>query len=294
MNFNVLADLKQIENDHELSILVIDDALSIPIEDLVQLSSFGKVTIAVENTIEAGYLIGKLSGLKCTVVLNRRIPIMNYDVLISSSFSDVTRIIVKNLKIKYLCFTKFVRNFDLKNYYEFEENSYRLTSKDPVQMHHPHHPRPQPSCPPPSQDEETEENEDVVENDASNYDTIIKDISSTLMKYDKYRINYLNPVVPGKISIIMIVSELNNNFAEVIRAIKDQKLPSIEFIIIDNAAGFRNNVKPNIRYGEKMPQDFCEYHAKELTTGEYIIIMNQDSEVIDVMTAINLGQFETR
>jgi len=64
----------------------------------------------------------------------------------------------------------------------------------------------------------------------------------------------------------MVVSQQNNNFAEVLRDLKAQELPSIEFIIIDNASNYRNNVKPNIRYGEKMPEDYCMYHAKELTS----------------------------
>ena len=92
----------------------------------------------------------------------------------------------------------------------------------------------------------------------------------------------------------MIVSALNNNFADVLRNIRSQNLPLIEYIIIDNAAGFRNNVKPNIRYGERMPIDFCEYHAKELSTGEYIIILNEASPSFDVMEIISQGKFETR
>jgi hypothetical protein len=92
----------------------------------------------------------------------------------------------------------------------------------------------------------------------------------------------------------MIVSALNNNFAEVLRDIRSQNLALIEYIIIDNAAGFRNNVKPNIRYGERMPIEFCEYHAKEISTGEYIITLKEDSEPINVMAEILQGKFETR
>ena len=110
----------------------------------------------------------------------------------------------------------------------------------------------------------------------------------------KYGINYINEVVPGMTSIIMIVSENNNKFAETLRAIRAQNVGSIEYIIIDNAAGFRNNVKPNIRYGEKMSEDICIEHAKELCSGEYMFILNQDSDEINVLEEIEKGKYETR
>ncbi len=320
INTQVLQNIKLTETDSVLSILVIDQNLSIPMQDLVDLKQFGKITIAVESVMEQTFLIGKLSGLGYSIVLTRRIPIIKYDVLISTDLSEITRIIIKNLKIKYLCFTNFVQNFNLTNYYEFEENSYKIVSdqvspshpfippKPPVQPKPPsghfNPPKPPsghvipPPPPIPHHQDIINENDEIdienVENDESNYQAIIKDISSTEMKYDKYHINYLHQVVPGKVSIIMIVSNVNTAFAEVIRELKAQNVQSLEVIIIDNAAGFRNNVKPNIRYGEKMPLDFCEYHAKELTTGEYIFVLNQDSESFDIMTAINQGKYQTR
>lgn len=312
INLQVLNNIKLSETDHELNILVINENLNISIEDQLALKSFGKITIAVNTPIEASCLISKFSGLNYSIVLTRRIPIRNYDILISNCFSEITRVIVKNLRIKYLCFTNFVRNFNLINYYEFEENSYKLAVEQmpykPV-PHPPHPPIPPhspsqreipttPPGPPPinpmNEDDDPTNDVTVGENDESNYNAIIKDLSSTEVTYDKYKLNYLHPVVPGKISIIMVVSQQNNNFAEVLRDLRAQDLPSIEFIIIDNASNYRNNVKPNIRYGEKMPDDYCMYHAKELTTGEYIIALNQDSETFDIMTAINQGKYETR
>lgn len=299
MNINILNNIKTVES-HDLQILVFNEGLTVPLDDLIALNGLGDVIIAVETPIEAGWLIGKVSGMKMKVVLSRRIPAKNYDVLIASYFNDLIRLLTRNLKIKYLCFTQFVYGFDLINYYEFEENSYKLTANNGA---HPIRPPKPPLAPPPlsgtvEHDECGDETDGAiepdVENDASNYEVIIKEIASTEMKYDKYTLNYLHPAVPGKISIIMIVSSLNNNFAEVIREIRAQNLPSLEIIIIDNAAGFRNNVKPDIRYGSQMPLDYCEYNAKELTTGEYIITLNQDSEAFDVMTAINQGHYETR
>ena len=301
MNIEVLEKIKVIEHDHTLKILVINHNADILVSDLIQLKNLGEITIATSTPLMVSQLLGKLSGLKYNIVLTTRIPIKNYDMIISNEFTDLIKHITSSLKIKYLCFLNSIRNFNLSNYYMFEENFYKLTStsleseikisnieetssdkeKDDIQQDV-------------NNNEIISDDKETIENVQGNYEVFIKDLASTPLKYDKYRINYLYPVVPGKISIVMIVSALNNNFADVLRNIRSQNLPLIEYIIIDNAAGFRNNVKPNIRYGERMPIDFCEYHAKELSTGEYIIILNEVSPSFDVMEIISQGKFETR
>ena len=301
MNIEVLEKIKVIEHDHTLKILVINHNADILVSDLIQLKNLGEITIATSTPLMVSQLLGKLSGLKYNIVLTTRIPIKNYDMIISNEFTDLIKHITSSLKIKYLCFLNSIRNFNLSNYYMFEENFYKLSStsseseikisnieetssnkeKDDIQQDV-------------NNNEIISDDKETIENVQGNYEVFIKDLASTPLKYDKYRINYLYPVVPGKISIVMIVSALNNNFADVLRNIRSQNLPLIEYIIIDNAAGFRNNVKPNIRYGERMPIDFCEYHAKELSTGEYIIILNEVSPSFDVMEIISQGKFETR
>lgn len=301
MNIEVLEKIKVIEHDHTLRILVINHNADILVSDLIQLKDLGEITIATSTPLMVSQLLGKLSGLKYNIVLTTRIPIKNYDMIISNEFTDLIKHITSSLKIKYLCFLNSIRNFNLSNYYMFEENFYKLSSasseseikisnieetssdkeKDDIQQDV-------------NNNEIISDDKETIENVQGNYEVFIKDLASTPLKYDKYRINYLYPVVPGKISIVMIVSALNNNFADVLRNIRSQNLPLIEYIIIDNAAGFRNNVKPNIRYGERMPIDFCEYHAKELSTGEYIIILNEASPSFDVMEIISQGKFETR
>ena len=318
INLPIIESIRLAEVGHELSILLINSALEIPLSDMMALQSFGKVTIAVDTPNEASFLIGKLSGYQYKIVLTRRIPIVNYDVLISNTFEGTTSIVVRNMHIKYVCFTNFVKNFNLTNYYEFEQNAYKLyrgapcrprpipTSGCPCPPHGPLPPPPLPPrpcpCPPipptscgfvPPMDQFVGDTSDGL-NSASNYEMIVKDVAAYDVKYDKYRINYLNRMVPGKVSIVMIVSNATNKFADTLRELRAQNVASIEYIIIDNAAGFRNNVKPNIRYGEKMPIDYCEYHAKELTTGEFIFILNEDTDTFDIMTAINQGKYETR
>lgn len=292
MNIQILNRIKQIEYDHELNILVVNHNSNISLQELIALKEFGNVTIATSTPLMVSQLLGRLSGLGYNIVLTSRIPIKNYDIIISNEFTDLIKLVITNLKIKYLCFLNYVRNFNLTNYYEFEENSYKLTSA--ISESENKVTNPEDDVLDEEDDTFTYDDDEVITNSEGNYEIFIKDVAITPLKYDKYRINYLYPVVPGKISIVMIVSALTNNFAEVLRNIRSQNLPLIEYIIIDNAAGFRNNVKPNIRYGEKMSLEFCEYHAKELTTGEYIIILNENSEMIDVMTEINQGKYETR
>jgi hypothetical protein len=265
----------------------------ISLQDLIALKDFGKITIATSTPLMASQLIGKLRGLDYQIVLTTRIPIKSYDIIISNEFTDLIKLVINNLKIKYLCFLNFVRNFNLTNYYEFEENCYKLTTSASLNENKVTNPEDD-IIPEEDDNDFSYDDDEVITNSEGNYEIFVKDIASTPLKYDKYRINYLYPVVPGKISIIMIVSALNNNFADVIRNIRSQNLPLIEYIIIDNAAGFRNNVKPNIRYGEKQSLEFCEYHGKEMSSGEYIIILNETSEMIDVMYEINQGKYETR
>ena len=157
-----------------------------------------------------------------------------------------------------------------------------------------------------NENETNDTNLNVI-NDANNYSTsedlvltegdyeiLIKDFATEPIKYDKYRINYLYPQVPGKVSIIMTVSSLNNTFPDVLKDIRSQGVGLIEFIIIDNAAGFRNNVKPQIRYGQRMPIEFCEYHAKEFCSGEYMIFLTEESPAFLVSDWLERGLYEVR
>lgn len=293
MNIEVLRKLKIIESSHTLKILVINNDFNIPMDFLIQLKEIGSVVIAVPTQIMASQLIGKLSGLNYKIVVLNRIPIQNYDIIISISETEFVNKVATTLKVKYLYFLSNVTNINLSNYYKIEENCFKLTTNNEetianMRLMSVNNETDQ------TQTGTTNSSINTNENSLSNYEIIVQDLAATTFKYDKYTINYLNPIVPGKISIIMIVSTINNNFAEVLRDIRSQNLPLIEYIIIDNAAGFRNNVKPNIRYGEQMPIDYCKYHAKELTTGEYIIQLDENSEKIDVMKEILKKNYETR
>lgn len=135
---------------------------------------------------------------------------------------------------------------------------------------------------------------DITELSEGDYDILIKEFAVEPITYDKYEINYLYPVVPGKVSIVMIISQTNDNFPNVLKDIRAQNVGLIEYIIIDNNAGFRNNVKPVLRYGQKMPLEFCKYHAKEFCTGEYMIFLTEDSPSFSVSDYLEKGLYDIR
>jgi hypothetical protein len=284
--------LKIIENK-KLNVLVFDPHNNINIQNLISLYKCGNIFVAVESTITSANLISHLNGIKnIKVILTRRIPIIDYDVIIFPYYSDYIQKILSLINVKYVYIFDKPGEFALKfNFYEIEKNLFKKSltknekietqkfeaeklEKDPFKL--------------------TDEEKKLIENVSSNYNINFENISSIEINYDKYLINYLKPVIPGKVSIIMIVSECNNKFADTLRAIRHQKLPSIEYIIIDNAAGFRNNVKANIKYSDKMPYDFCVYHAKELCEGEFMFVFNENSDEVDILKEINKGQYETR
>lgn len=284
MDLNILNNIKSIESNHILNILVLNNDFSFEINDLVSLKPFGNIYVAVSTTLQSSQLVGKLNGLNYKINLTTRIPIISYDLVISNYESDLLKLILRNLTIKYFYLVNKSTNFNIENYIEINKNVFKLKTVTTSSQNNLNN---------------IESNLNVINNDKQddtelNYDIFIKNINITPIKYDEYRINYLNPVVPGKVSIIMIVSSLNNTFAEVIRNLKAQDYPLIEFIIIDNGAGFRNNVKPNIRYGSKMNVKFCEYHAKELCSGEYMFILHEDAIIFDINDYIEQGKYETR
>ena len=43
-----------------------------------------------------------------------------------------------------------------------------------------------------------------------------------------------------------------------------------------------------------MPVEFCKYHAKEISTGEYMILIDEDSPTFQVSDFIEKGLYETR
>ena len=286
IDFNILNNIKTSESNHLLNILVLNTNIDIDINELNNLKTYGNIFIVVSTPLQSSQLIGNLgvnSNIK--VVLKQRIPIRYYDLVISNYVTDTLNLILSNLTIKYLYLINKPENFTLQNYYEFSQNAFRLKNITTTSQN--------------NINEEDSNTNVIYENsnlDEENidYDIFIKTLSVTPIKYDEYKINYLYPAIPGKVSIIMIVSALNNKFAEVIRKLKAQEYPSIEFIIIDNGAGFRNNVKPNIRYGSRMELDFCEYHAKELCSGEYIFILHENSDLFDIYEYIEQGKYLTR
>lgn len=300
MNIETLRNIKIIENDHTLEILIMNETLNISMNALLAVRDLGNITIVVSNPMAASSLIGKVCGMKnYKVVLTHQIPIKKYDILLANTTSELSKLVIKKLGIKYLCFFTYVeKGFPGNNYLEFDHLCFKMkglpAAKKPVPVQKPVEKNPEPIKKVVIKEEAPIVSQPEPENNVANYEMVIKDVAALDMVYEDHKIKYLHDMIPGMTSIIMIVSEKNNKFAETIKALKAQNVAAVEYIVVDNNAAYRNNIAPNIRYGEKMPEDFCIEHAKELCSGEYMIVLNQDSDEFDILATIESGKYEKR
>lgn len=291
MNINTLYNIITIENfNHPVEILVINENADISISNLLALGQFGNVTIVVDEPMASSNLIAKIGGgikKNFNVVLSRKLPIRNYDILISNTLTEIIKLIINKIPIKYIGF--FI-DTDLNllgnKYIKIDTNFYQLRNSISESQHI---------------NSSLIKEIKIQKNDLINYDTIIKDVGSTYRDYNKYNLDYLNPVIPGMTSIIMILNKTANptdKWNTVLMSMKEQNIENIEFIVIDNGFSCINpRNKENVitmKYTEAKPEDFCIRRAKELSSGEYIMIMNQDSDEFDIILAIHTGKYETR
>lgn len=295
MNFTVFNRIKEIENNEPLNILFLNlnENVYVSINEFINLKEYGNLFVVCNTSFQIGSLRGRLGHLNIKFILPHQIPPnYHFDLIITDSLEN-TRLmnLIEYFNFKYV-YTLLDDAAGLKNYYKFDENCYRLKINEIEEEN--------------NNEEETASNVNVVidadereEQEENNlteedYEILVKDFATEPIKYDKYRINYLHPAVPGKVSIILIISELTDTFFDVIRDIKTQNQGPYEFILIDNGAGFRSNVKPTIRYGVKMPVEFCQYHAKEISTGEYLILIDENSPTFQISDFLEKGLYETR
>ena len=295
INFTVFNRIKEVENKISLNILFLNlnDQIQIPINDYISLKEYGNLFVVCKSPFQIGPLRGRLGHLNIKFILSHQIPPnVNFDIIVVESLkNNKLNSLIEYFNFKYVYTLLPSNSLILDGYYRFDENCFRFKlndiETDPIQ--------------PPIENNESNTNPIVEadEKEESNltegdYDILIKEFATEPLKYDKYRINYLHPMVPGKISIILIISQLTDTFFDVIRDVKAQNQGLYEFLVIDNGAGFRSNVKPAIRYGTKMPVEFCKYHAKEISTGEYIIMLDENSPTFQVSDFIANGLYETR
>lgn len=299
MNFLVFDKIKVAEGKRPLNILFLNiDDIQFSLDTYIKLKEYGELFVVCKSSLQIGALRGRLNSYNIKFILSHQIPPnINFDIVIcTSNIIKSNNKLTDYFKFEYVYILDDIYNNELlDNYYVFADHclKYKFASvandepdttnqssntdadvfKDADEL----------------KDEETE-----IILEEGDYEILIKDFAAEPIKYDKYRINYLYPQVPGKVSIIMTISRINDTFSEVLKDIRSQNVGLIEFIIIDNAAGFRNNVKPNIRYGQRMPIDFCEYHAKEFCTGEYMICLKEDSPTFLVSDFIEKGLYEVR
>lgn len=297
MNFTIFNRIKEIENNKSLNILFLNlnEQIQVSFKDYIELKNYGNLFVVCKSPFQIGPLRGRLGHLNIKFILSHQIPPnINFDIIIVDSLeNEKINSLIEYFNFKYVYTLVKTSNLNLNNYYKFDENCFRLKLNDITDDSSENNEinNSNVNVVIDADEKEKEEDKNLSEGD---YDILVKGFATEPIKYDKYRINYLYPVVPGKVSIILIISKLTDTFFDVIRDIKTQNQGLYEFILIDNAAGFRSNVKPSIRYGTKMPLEFCQYHAKEISTGEYMIMLNEDSPTFQVSDFIEKGIYETR
>ena len=299
MNFAIFNRIKEVENKRPLNILFLNlnEQIQIPLKDFINLKEFGNLFVVCKSPFQIGPLRGRLGHLNIKFILSHQIPPnVNFDIIIVESLeNERLNSLIEYFDFKYVYTLLPSSSLVLDGYYKFDENCFRLklndVDTDPIE---PTINTEETNNANPIVDADEKEKEEESNLTEGEYDILIKDFAVEPLKYDKYRINYLHPAVPGKISIILIISQLNDTFFDVIRDVKAQNQGLYEFLVIDNGAGFRSNVKPAIRYGTKMPVEFCQYHAKEISTGEYIIMLDENSPTFQVSDFIEKGLYETR
>ena len=127
INFNILNTIQTSESNHLLNILVLNTDMSINLNELGELNNYGNIFIVVSTPLESSQLIGRLGAYKnIKVVLKQRIPIKSYDLVISNYVTDLLNLVITNLTVKYLYLINKPEGFELQNYYEFAQNSFRL------------------------------------------------------------------------------------------------------------------------------------------------------------------------
>ena len=264
----------------------------------MKLKEYGELTVVLSSSFQLGGLRGKLGRIGIKFILPQQIPSdENYNVVIGDSnlLLNSTKLF-EHFNIEYIYILDDNWNANLfKDYSIFSDHCLKRKFIDVNKKNEEEKQIEKESSSVNvfvDADKRTiDYKEDLKEED---YQSLIEEFTSEPIMYDKYRINYLKPQVPGMVSIIMIISNINTTFPDVLRDLRSQNIGLIEFIIIDNAAGFRNNVKPSIRYGEQMPLDFCQYHAKELCSGEYMIFLTEESKTFSISEALEKGEYETR
>lgn len=299
MNFLTFDKIYEVQKHAPLNILFlnINNVEYLP-RMYMKLKEYGELYIVGGSSFQIGSLRAKLHHLGIKLILPQDIPSsVKFDVVISESNLLLnSQKLMDHFKFEYIYTLDDEWKNDLfKNYSVFSDHCLKRKFVDVNKKNEETKPVKKEASSVnvfvDADKKTTDFKEELKEED---YQSLIEEFTSEPIMYDKYRINYLKPQVPGMVSIIMIISNINTTFPDVLRELRSQNIGLIEFIIIDNAAGFRNNVKPSIRYGEQMPLDFCQYHAKELCSGEYMIFLTEESKPFSISEALEKGEYETR
>ena len=300
MRIETLQHIKSSSGDKEVQILVFDNGLRIAPRAIGALGSFGKVTVALGSYLELSNIASKFLGDKrFNCVLASRVPLKEYDIIISDRATPQAVEAVAYYKPKYfLCFYPngdrgcFFRS---EEYSEFEPGCFKLkmlieaTKKKEAQAIEVE------EASPVSEDKIDKAIEESDAVDKKDFETYLQSSPMTSNSYDPHFLKYIYEQVPGRVSIILVVTGKYTRVTGMIAAIKAQKLDDFEIVLIDNFSGFRTNFKSALRYtAREVDPEYAKWRARELTTGEYIFILDQDSEVPDFREEILKGKYCVR
>lgn len=240
-----------------------------------------------------------LGDKKFTCVLASRIPAREYDVIISDRAVSQAVDAVNYYKPKYfLCFYPngdHGFSFNSEEYFEFESGCFKQKMLSEAASKLEAQAREVEEASPVSEakiDKAIEESDNI---DKKDFEAYLQSSPMSVNDYDPHYLKYIYDQVPGRVSIIIVVTGKYSRVAGMISEIKAQKLPDYEFVLVDNFAGFRTNFKSTLRYALKeVDPDYAKWRARELTTGEYIFILDQDSEVPDFKEEILKGKYCAR
>ena len=297
MTIELLQKIKAAAGGKQLSFLVIDNKTPISPRALAALATFGKTVITVENAME----LSKVSTLfrgnsNVTVVIASKTPIQEYDVVIGYAIDSFVSKAVTWFKPKYvMSFVPPAQGFSFDGYYEIDRGCYKLDMGNAAETQQKEDEKNVDSTQKMSPEKTTEIIDAVDENSEEYYEPHLLSASTHVETPEKPAMRWFNEMVKGRISLVLTLTGDSGNGGKIIANFKAQKIPDSEIIVVDNASKLRSNVKIAAKFSTQIPADVAKQIAKQMSTGEYIIELDQDSEPVDdIMGMVQRGECSAR
>lgn len=296
MTIEILQKIKQAAGEKHLAFLVLDQQMAISARAIAALKTFGKLYIVVGNQME----LSKMSSMfpndpEARIFMQGKEPLQNYDVIIGYALNQYMCNAIAYFKSKYILTFKAPEGvINFPGYNELEPGCWGKDMLKEVM------PKLQADRAKAEKSQKlSEENakeisktiDEIDENKPSNYDAYIESVAPEKEEAKTPRLRYVFDQVEGRVSIVLLCNGKMGNFAANAKSIKNQNLPDYEIIVVDNAGTYKHNLKVNLKYAKQVPSDYAADRGRELTTGSYIFILDQDAECPDINAAIDKGDY---